>query len=101
MRPKSSSLASTRLAAFGGGRMLTMTPRNIIPTVKHGGVNIMLWGCFSAKGKGRLHRLEGTRDGAMYRAILGENLLPSARTLKMRRGWVFQHDNDTKQTAKA
>ena len=26
MRPKSSSLASTRLAAFGGGRMLNMTP---------------------------------------------------------------------------
>src|SRR4029434_5439970 len=26
MRPKSSSLASTRLAAFGGGRILNMTP---------------------------------------------------------------------------
>src|SRR4029434_5228936 len=26
MRPKSRSLASTRLAAFGGGRMLNMTP---------------------------------------------------------------------------
>src|SRR4029434_5179971 len=26
MRPKSSSLASTRLAVFGGGRMLNMTP---------------------------------------------------------------------------
>src|SRR4029434_1933490 len=27
MRSKSSSLASTRLAAFGGGRMLNMTPK--------------------------------------------------------------------------
>ncbi len=35
-------------------------------------------------------------DGAMYRKILDENLLPSARTLKMGRGWVFQHDNDPK-----
>src|SRR4029434_6492907 len=31
MRPKSSSLASTRLAAFGGGRMLNMTPKTPSP----------------------------------------------------------------------
>ena len=61
----------------------------------------MLWGCFSAKGTGQLHRIKGTMDGAMYRQILGENLLPSARALKMGRGWVFQHDNDPKHTAKA
>ncbi len=71
-------------------------PKNTIPTVKHGGGNIMLWGCFSAKGTGRLHRIERPMDGAMHRKILDENLLPSARTLKMGRGWVFQHDNDPK-----
>ncbi|XP_064858214.1 LIM domain-binding protein 1-like [Oncorhynchus nerka] len=38
-------------------------------------------------------------DGAMYRQILGENLLPSARALTMDPGWVFQHDNDPKHTA--
>uniref|UniRef100_A0A8C7P3Q3 Transposase Tc1-like domain-containing protein n=1 Tax=Oncorhynchus mykiss TaxID=8022 RepID=A0A8C7P3Q3_ONCMY len=27
-------------------------PKNNIPTVKHGGGNIILWGCFSAKGTG-------------------------------------------------
>uniref|UniRef100_A0AAY5KS66 Transposase Tc1-like domain-containing protein n=1 Tax=Esox lucius TaxID=8010 RepID=A0AAY5KS66_ESOLU len=76
-------------------------PKNIIPTVKHGGGNIMLWGCFSAKGTGQLHRIKGMMDGAMYHQILGENLLPSARALKMGRGRVFQHDNDPKHTAKA
>ena len=76
-------------------------PRNTVPTVKHGGGNIMFWGCFSPKGTGLLHRISGKMDGAMYRAVLGNNLLPSARKLKMGRGWVFQHDNDPKHTAKA
>ena len=76
-------------------------PKNTIPTVKHGGGNLMLWGCFSAKGTGRLHRIEGRMNGAMYREILGDNLLPSVRALKMGCGWVFQHDNDPKHTAKA
>ncbi len=46
-------------------------PKNPIPTVKHGGGNIMLWGCFSAKGTGQLHRIKGTMDGAMYRQVQG------------------------------
>ncbi|KAJ4937707.1 hypothetical protein JOQ06_002339, partial [Pogonophryne albipinna] len=61
----------------------------------------MLWGCFSAKGPGRLIRVKERMNGAMYREILSDNLLPSARALKMKRGWVFQHDNDPKHTARA
>ena len=76
-------------------------PKNTIPTVKHGCGNLMLWGCFSAKGTGRLHRIEGRMNGAMYREIMGDNLLPSVRALKMGHGWVFQHDNDPKHMAKA
>ncbi len=78
-----------------------MHPKNTIPTVKHGGGNIMLWGCFSAKGPGRLICVKERMNGAMYREILSENLLPSARALKMKRGWVFQHDNDPKHSARA
>ncbi len=40
-------------------------------------------------------------NGAISREILSENLLQSARALKMKRGWVFQHDNDPKHTARA
>ncbi|KAI4885645.1 hypothetical protein NFI96_007302 [Prochilodus magdalenae] len=75
-------------------------PKNTIPTVKHGGGSIMFWGCFSSKGTGQLHRIDGKMNGAMYRKILGDNLLASARALKMGRVWVFQHDNDPKHTAK-
>ena len=73
-------------------------PKNTIPNVKHGGGNLMLWGCFSAKGTGRLHRIEGRMNGG---EIMGDNLLPSVRALKIGRGWVFQHDNDPENTAKA
>ncbi|KAK3536088.1 hypothetical protein QTP70_028170, partial [Hemibagrus guttatus] len=69
-------------------------------TIAWGG-NIMLWSCFSAKGPGRLIRVKERMNGAMYREILSKNLLPSARALKMKRGWVFQHDNDPKHTARA
>uniref|UniRef100_A0A9J7Z9G4 Transposase Tc1-like domain-containing protein n=1 Tax=Cyprinus carpio carpio TaxID=630221 RepID=A0A9J7Z9G4_CYPCA len=75
-------------------------PKNTIPTVKHGGGKIMFWGCFSAKGTGHLHRIEGQMDGAMY-SRPNENLLPSARILKMGHGWVFQRESDLKRTAKA
>ena len=57
-------------------------PKNTIHTVKHGGGNLMLWGCFSTKGTGRLNCFEGRMNGAMYWEILGDNLLPSVRALK-------------------
>ncbi len=56
---------------------------------------------FPAKWIGRLHRIEERMDGAMHCEILPNNLLPSVRALKMDRGWVFQHDNDPKHTARA
>ncbi|KAK3542452.1 hypothetical protein QTP86_025886, partial [Hemibagrus guttatus] len=93
------SLASTQLIVFGGRKMLTMTLRT--PSLQSSmEVETMLWGCFSAKGTGQLCCIEGQMDWAMYCKTVDENLLQAARTLKMGRGWVFQHGNDPKHTTK-
>ena len=47
-----------------------------IPTVTHGGGSIMLWGCFSVAGTGRLVRIEEKVNRGKYREILDENMLP-------------------------
>ncbi len=73
---------------------------NTVPTVKHGGGSIMLWGCFSAAGTGRLVAIEGKMNAAKYRVILDENLLQSAQDLRLGRRFTFQQDNDPKHTAK-
>ena len=52
-------------------------------------------------GTGALVRMERKMDGAKYRKIQEEDLLPSARKLKLRRQFTFQHDNEPKHTAEA
>ena len=71
-----------------------------IPIVKHGGGRVMLWGCFTAAGTGRLVRIEGKINRAKYREILDENLFQSAQDLRLGRRFTFQQNNDPKHTAK-
>ena len=54
-------------------------PKNTIPTVKHRGGCIMVWGSFSANDTEALHIVYGKMDGAMYCQILEKNLIPSAK----------------------
>uniref|UniRef100_A0AAZ3RA49 Uncharacterized protein n=1 Tax=Oncorhynchus tshawytscha TaxID=74940 RepID=A0AAZ3RA49_ONCTS len=71
-----------------------------IPTVKHCGGSIMLWGCFSVEETGRLGGIEGKMNRVKYREILDENLLQSAQDLRLGRRFTFQQENDFKHTAK-
>ncbi len=71
----------------------------MVPTVKHGGSSVLMWGCMSAAGVGELHFIDGIMNSQMYCSILKEKMLPSLRALC--RLALFQHDNDPKLTSKA
>lgn len=70
-----------------------------IPTVKHGGGNVMVWGYFSRNGVGPLVQIEGNMDRFMYENILKMHMLPYAKE-NMPPEWYFQHDNDPKHKSK-
>jgi hypothetical protein len=76
-------------------------PRYTIPTVKHGGGSILLWGCFSAAGPGELVTIKGIMDSEKYREILQANLMKSAKALRLGRNFLFQQDNDPKHVSKS
>ena len=65
-----------------------------VPTGKDGGGRIMLWGCFSTSGTGRLVRTEAKMNGAKHREILDESLLQSAQDIRLGRRLKFQQDNN-------
>uniref|UniRef100_A0A3Q3J790 Tc1-like transposase DDE domain-containing protein n=1 Tax=Monopterus albus TaxID=43700 RepID=A0A3Q3J790_MONAL len=75
--------------------------KNLIPTVKHGGGSVMVWGCFAAAGPGQLTIIESTMNSTVYQKVLEEHVRPSVRKLKLKRNWTMQHDNDPKHTSKS
>ncbi len=56
----------------------------VLPTVKHGGGSVMVWGCMSAAGTGELQFIEGTMNANMYCDILKQSMIPSLRRLGRR-----------------
>lgn len=71
----------------------------ILPTVKHGGGSVMIWGCFSYAGVGQLVKIDGILKKEQYHNILKSHAIPSGINL-IGRGFIFQQDNDPKHTSK-
>lgn len=76
-----------------------LNPKYVLPTVKHGGGSVMVWGCFSGYGMGPIHRIEGIMDRYKYATILEDIMLPYAEW-NMPLRFIFQQDNDPKHTSK-
>ncbi len=96
--PKSSSLASTHIVVFEGGRMMPKTSRTPSSLSNVEVETLCFGGVFLLRGQDNCTASKGRWTGP---CIVRDRALKSARALKMGRGWVFQHDNDPKHTAKA
>ncbi len=51
--------------------------KRVLPTDKHGGGSVMVWGCMSAAGTGELQFIEGTMNDNIYCEILKQSMIPS------------------------
>lgn len=73
--------------------------RFYVKTVKHGGGNVMVWGCFSAAGTGPFTEVKGIMTGEIYKRMMNDVMLPYAQA-EMPPEWIFQQDNDPKHTSR-
>ncbi|KAL6484675.1 hypothetical protein MHYP_G00067200 [Metynnis hypsauchen] len=71
----------------------------LVPTVKHGGGAVMVWGCFAGDTVGDLFKIEGTLNQHGYHSILQRHAIPSGLRL-VGRSFIFQQDNDPKHTSR-
>ena len=78
----------------------SLTDLDVQKTEKHGGGNIMEWGCMTWGGIGYASRIENGLDSMLDREILGDELIQTIEYYSMNKNnIVFQHDNDPKHTA--
>lgn len=68
-------------------------------TIKHGGCQVMAWGCFSWFGLGPIFWIKDIMDATAYVKILQEVMLPYAEE-EMPLKWIFMQDNDPKHTSR-
>ena len=63
----------------------------LLPTVKHRGGSITVWGAISASGTGDLVKIDGIMDKKLYHNILMRHGVPSGSHI-IGPGFIFQED---------
>ncbi|GFV41650.1 transposable element Tcb2 transposase [Trichonephila clavipes] len=76
-----------------------LEPKNVLPTLKHSGGNVMVWGCVAHNGAGNLALIGNKMNALAYIDVLRHTLLDSAKKLSMENTFIFQQENDPKHTA--
>ena len=99
----------TRISVFGSDGLCYVRrwpgedclPECLTPTMKHP-LSVMVWGCMSRKGVGRIQVLEGNINATRYiKEVLEPKMLPSARDLfGASNDFVFQQDGAPCHTAR-
>ncbi|GFU64159.1 transposable element Tcb1 transposase [Trichonephila clavipes] len=77
-----------------------LAPECIVPTVKHGGGSLMVWGAISWRGLGTLVTLHGKVKAAHYVNILGDQAHSFVQTSFPGECPLYQNDNAPIHTAK-
>ncbi|GFX15824.1 transposable element Tcb2 transposase [Trichonephila clavipes] len=75
-------------------------PECVVPTVKHGGGSLMVWGAIYWRGVGPLVTLHDKVKAAHYVNILGDQVHPFVQTLFPGECPLYQDDNAPIHTAK-
>lgn len=71
----------------------------MVPTVKHGGGNVIVWRAIGAAGVENLEFIDGIMNQHTYKSILESNLQASVDIFGLGSRLIFQQDNDPKHTA--
>ena len=61
----------------------------------------MIWGCFSARGMGKISVIDGKMNAPKYKQIMQENLMSLAESFEQPSDYIFQQENDPKHTVKS
>ena len=96
----------SKFEIFGNKRRIYVTHRKnekfvsscLKATVKHGGGNIQVWGCFSYNDVGDLYKIKKTLEKKQYYSLLQRHAIPPGLKL-CRKGFVLLQDNDPKHTS--
>ncbi|GFV64001.1 HTH_Tnp_Tc3_2 domain-containing protein [Trichonephila clavipes] len=75
-----------------------LEPKNVLPTLKHGDGNVMVWGCVAHNGAGNLAFIDNKMNALAYIDMLRHNLLDSAKKLSTWRTLLYSNKTMTRST---